>query len=808
MAVAAFAPCVAPFMSRLAEQQPRVSYSWPPTPPRWTRTEQPSPAVHSADDDEPIIVSDIDSDDEERPSNEVASTSAPTDERKAGGSTAPLVSITEGGSSSEGEDEEEEDDEKEVDESKARDSEETEDEEAATAEEAVASSSVVQEVRDVQHEDFSASQRELQEDAAAAAEASEAKQPDTQPPSRMDTSGDGAAQQRDKRRIEAVSGTNEQPSSKQHKCEPLPPIIETKQDHDGELMIDDARSKLAAKKTPSQPAAITPPTHSYFATSSPPTACSALGHTNGTAPLPTALVSANPTAALPPASPPPNSEPPRTSHLVGVLVTPQGPPPPVLKLLRSATHNKSASKPPLTINLSPQTTLFYYDPDTSNRSATDTTPLQPIRRTSKRQRTQLAAWQLLQRQEELEEELAAADDAMEKDEQAGQEVAEKWERKIDALQEEVDEIEDELEARADAEKERDRREREAWYTYSRLGATEEEKKRMDEEDEAAEAELGDDSDGDSDDSEESAEETEPGKEEEKEAPAPTSPPSNPFEKADRPAAAHFKEALSDMHSYYHVNEDDFKVKTEDVWAHGGFKSGLFFEGDRKEEARGARQQQQRREEMKQPPEEERKEAMPEAQPVITSTDTVVANRDVAPVTSSSPKLSPLAAPTSSHPHPPSPPPPAAAPQPVAPVKQRKPSPPPAPALVSKPVTPPPDSPASVLTPSPPTTVPATALASSSSTIVTHAKPAVKSAAASSFFPAPPAATSSSSSLSRASLAAHSTSTRRVVTPQLIGPNTQRPANMVANGRPPTAAPASRVKPAASADDMIDLTEDD
>ena len=811
-------------------QQSR-GYSWPPTPPRWTREEQKASAQRKEQhEDLPIIVSDSDSEHEadttqttqrtqqlpqphspqppasseqadrqqetnqrrdQRGNGEVRDSSTASSHTASHGNQSRAMS-DDAATSSEGEEEEGEEEE----ESKAHDSEETEDEDNVAMEEATASNSVVQDVRNVQHEDFSASQRELQVEAAGAAAATaETAQLDAQP--QMEATGDVPAQQCDKRRHDSISGVTEQPAGKQAKLSPV-----NKSKHDNHEPMIDAVHTTASISRPSPLVAITPATHTYFAPSPAPAPSSAASSVQSQSPhttpaSTTQLVGANlsqqPSAVSqkspstsssgPSSNTSPSLSPTNPAVISPPAQSPQPPPPhPALKLLRSVTHCKQRDKPPLTLNLSPQTTLFYYDPDTCPRPSTG--PLPHIKRTTKKQRTQLAVYQLLQRQEELEEELAAADEAMEKDEQAGKEVAERWEKRIDALQEEMDEIEDELEAREVVERERDRKEREAWYRFSRLGATEEEVRRTDEEDAKAAAELGDDGCDGMDDSEESAEEEEGGDEEESktvEVPTPTSPPSNPFEQAERPAAAHFKKALNEWQEYYHVNEDEFKRATESVWAQGGFVSGLYFEKGRKEEVKGGKQSERKEQQKTEQAKEEEKK---EGQCAGADSSDTTANKENVPVAGNSPKLSPLA-PVSS--------PPAVAFPPVRSTKSVKQPVTTAPSLFSKSVSPPPVS--SAATPPPSTTAPST------SSSPAEPRPAVRPAAISSFFSAASSSSSSSSSTPRGT----STSARRVVGPQLI-----RPANLVANGGlPPTSlSNGARAVLHAGVDNTIDLTDDD
>ena len=864
MAAAAVVAPAAP-MSRLTEQR---GYSWPPTPPRWARDEHRA-ATNTAtaqprdQHDVPIILSDSDSDSDEDddadhdtpPSNQPssshdqrpasrgregqakeerdgrdepdaamrdscsssdspfsgepkiarrrASASDRTDrsaDRRREGQEGQAAS-SDGREDNEGdEDDEEEEEEEEEEDEKAHDSEETEDEASVAMEEAAASGSIVQDVRDVQHEDFSASQRELQEEAAvAAAVSAEAERSDVQ--SKADAAAEAEGQQREKRRHDSINGATELPANKQVKAEALLTIAESKHDIDDELMIDELRTKVSVSSSSSPtPAAITPITHTYFASSSPEALSlqQLLTGTQSSCSTSTAVSHSTTPASVPSST--------ATAH-TQLTRPPQPALPPVLKLLSSFTHHMHNDKPPLTLHLSPQTTFFYYDPDTCSHPP-NAKP-QPIGHTTKQGRSRLAAWQLLQRQDELEEELAAADEAMEKDEQAGKEVAEKWERKIDALQEEMDEIEDELEAREGAERERERRELDAWYTYSRLGATEEEVKKMDEEDAKAAAELGyDDSDGSGDDSEEeSAEEEEGGDDQEsKEGPPPTSPPTNPFEQAaSEQPAAHFKNALNEWQEYYHVDDAEFKRATEAVWAQGGFVSGLYFEKGRKEEGKGARQaerKEQRTVDANEETKAEGTEYKKEAQQRNADSEESVANKENAPPADSSPKFSPPA---------PVPAPPAISHPPVRSSKATKPPPASsATSLFSASVSPP-------LAPSAAAHHSITVPALKTSSPSVESRPVVKSPAISSFFSSPSSSSSSSSSVSSSFLSTSAssssvvqgTSSRRVMKPQLIGSHSSKPANLVANGGlpsiKPSKAPSARREPAD--DDMIDLTDD-
>ena len=790
-------------MSRLAEQQQPRGYSWPPTPPRWAREEQNEVRgrAQHADDPPIIVVSDGDSSDDE--AGDGHSTQQPPDSRHIPAvkveregkedeemkytSTAMSIATVAGDGESSSDGDEDDEEESGAEERKAHDSEETEDEDDAALDEVAASGSVVQDIRDVQHEDFNASQRELQEEAEVAAAAAVAQ------PSMME-------QQRDKRRHDAVGGASDQSVNKQPRTE-SPVIAEPKHGDEDEPMIDEVRTKTSSGKPSVVPAAITPPTHTYFASSSPapssasvPAAREAQAQQASRQPTAQQITAVTQPPVIPSASASrlvasPSLQPSNATVSTMLNGASRSLLTPVTKLLRSVVHFKRGR--PLTLNLSPLSTLFYKDPDTCTHPANTTAPT--IGRTFKKLRSQLAAWQLLQRHEELEEELAAADEAMEKDEQAGKEVADKWEDKTDALQEEMDEIEEELEVRDTAERERDRKEREGWYKYCRLGATEEEVKLMNEEDAKAEAELGygDSSDDDVDDSEESAEEEEGGAEEveKKEPPAPTSPPSNPFEKGERPAAAHFKNALNEWQEYYHINEDEYKRITERVWAEGGFVSGLFFEKGRIEEPKGGRQvdrkemkKKEAKQEVRDESKEEHTDEKRDVQRAVDSKETS-ANKENVPVKDNSPKLSPPAplffSPT-----------PVAFP-PVRSNKPTKPVPPPAPSLFSKSFSPPT---ASAQAPPPPSSV-----APFMPAPTVEPRPVVRPAAVSSFF----STSASTSSLTSSSPANRATSSRIVVRPQLSA-SSNRPANMVVNG----GGSASRIAPPASADDLIDLTDDD
>ncbi len=914
MAAVAFAAPLA-IMSRGAQ-----GYSWPPTPPRWTRTDddrRDSPLNSNLgqrqrhdDHDMPIIVSgsDSDSDDEtaggggrQRVIDKQRSAGMETEEqnlvqskqwqeavdmekgrhssvsatpsmpnplsasvaRTSATSAASVAAVIEDDDSEAGDEEKAmmEDDEKEEEtERKAHDGSETEteDENDVALQEAASHASVVQEVRDVQHEDFSASQRELQEEAAEAAAVTAPPQPSST--ASLEASGSTSLPS-GKRPHDAVSNISQPLVSKHHKPDALPTIVESKHDGDDEPMIDHVRTKVSNAASPPPPSAsITAPTHNYFAVAT--SSSSPISSPVNAKPADTALNRPT-TAAVATAgtkSPSPIAQP--TS---------------ALKLIKTTTFQSTdPKKKPLTLNISPLAISFSYDPHTCPRLPADAPRF--IGRQTKAKRSRLAAYQLLQRIDELEEELALADEAMLCDERAGKDVAAQWEEKIDALQEEMDETQEELETRQHDERERARKEYQAWYDYSRLGASEEEVKQMDEEDEQALADVdSDDSDTDEDSSDESAAEDNGTEEKEnkesKEAPHPVSPTSNLLEQAEQPTAEHFKKALTEWQEAYLVNEEEFKRATESVRSHGGFTSGLFFEKGRKEESRGSKQPVHVQHELKQD------ETAPEVQGGVKDEQPpanglgTVANKENVPIVTSSPKLTPqlvAAAPASalgsaasvSYP-------------PVRSTKPNKHSKPAAPSLFFKPASPPLTTPATtaprltaaaaptnspMLPPQsavvkqntalslPPSPLPPTlsslsptnsATSSASIAISATVSPSnagfAKQKLAPALVPAAVISIPSSSSSPLASSPASSapslpssaplpfptssatatvgTSSRRVVRLNTAQSGIGRPANLVVNGTAPSAGTSARPlpRPAAPPDagsDMIDLTDED
>ena len=237
---------------------------------------------------------------------------------------------------------------------------------------------------------------------------------------------------------------------------------------------------------------------------------------------------------------------------------------------------RPAHSPQLNVVLSttPYRTVFSASPRPARR------PFH--RRLDKREVKKLSEVELQVRLEEIEEEVTALDEAMEKDDRAGVDVMRGYEARQEWLFEEEETIEDELKHRKDEERKVERREEREWQRYNGPEEEEDEEEEKDcekgegeEGEEEGEDDEGDDS-GDSDDSEDSGD-VDMASEDEMAAPGDAAEPMNPFSTDARaPDAARYFGVLEEMSAIYRVDEAEFKRVTAEAARSSRFTSKQLF----------------------------------------------------------------------------------------------------------------------------------------------------------------------------------------------------------------------------------------